>query len=83
MLMDYPLASGIVAASSQLIHGLYDFNIELILYIYTYMENCFTCTCIPSLHTITIPLFVIVCGSQVLSNLVTDIRSYTLCNDSQ
>ena len=43
MLMDYPLVSGIVVASSQLIHGSYDFNIELIflyVYIYTYAK-CF------------------------------------------
>ena len=37
--MDYPLVSGIVAASSQLIHGLYDFNIERILYIYIYIHT--------------------------------------------
>ena len=46
MLMDYPLVSGIVVASSQLIHGSYDFNIELIflyIYIYTYIHTYAKC----------------------------------------
>ena len=44
MLMDYPLVSGIVVASSQLIHGSYDFNIELIfLYVYIYIHTYAKC----------------------------------------